>query len=97
MGKGIILRAKPATRLQIQAQEAAEFYKEHVPLSIILEVERVVGDLWVEVKTMSSEDLHKEVADWVLDPGSTMGRASTYDRMLILYWVNMRLVATPPL
>ena len=57
-----------------------------------MEVEKVVGDLWAEVKTMSSKDLHKEVADWVLELGTTMGRAFTYDHLLMLYWVNMCLV-----
>ena len=54
-------------------------------LSVRLEVEKVVGDLWVEVKTMSLEDFHKEVVDWVLDSGSMMGRASAYDYLLMLY------------
>ena len=49
--------------MQLQAQEAVEFYKEHVLLSVRLEVEKVVGDLWVEVKSLSSEDLRKDVAD----------------------------------
>ena len=61
-------------------------------LSIRLEVEKVVGDLWAEVKAMSSEELRKEVADWILNLGSTVGRASAYDHLLMLYWVNMCLV-----
>ena len=54
---------KPVTRMQLQAQEAAYFYKEHVPLSVRIEVEKVVGELWVEVKSLSSTDLRKDVAD----------------------------------
>ena len=80
------------TRMQLQAQEAADLYKEHVSLSVRLEVEKVVGDLWAEVKSLSSVDLCKEVADWVLDQGSMMGRASTYDCMLMLCLVTMHLV-----
>ena len=57
-----------------------------------MEVEKVVGDLWEEVKLMSKETLHKEVADWVLDPGTTIGKASAYDCLLMIYWVTMRLV-----
>ena len=34
----------------------------------------------------------KEVADWVLDPGTTTGRATSYDHLLMIYWVNMSLV-----
>ena len=62
-GKGIMRRTRQATRVQLQAQEAAKFYKEHVPLGIRLEVEKVVGDIWEEVKLMPKEGLHKEVAD----------------------------------
>ena len=84
-GKGILRRTRQATRAQLQAQEAAEFFKEHVPLGIRLEVEKVVGDIWDEVKIMPMETLHKEVADWVLDPSTMAGRASTYDRLLMIY------------
>ena len=41
---------------------------------------------------MPKEFLHEEVADWVLDPGTMVGRASSYDHFLMLYWVTMRLV-----
>ena len=44
-----------------------------------MEIEKVVGNLWEEVKLMPAEDLRKEVADWVVDPGTTTGRASAYD------------------
>ena len=52
----------------------------------------MVEGLWDEVKDMLRESLHAEVADWVLDPGSTAGRAAAYDRLLMQYWVNMKLV-----
>ena len=32
------------------------------------------------------------MADWVLDPGSTTRRAAAYDRLVMQYWVNMKLV-----
>ena len=32
------------------------------------------------------------MADWVLDLGSTVGRTAAYDRLLMQYWVNMKLV-----
>ena len=41
---------------------------------------------------MPRENLHAEVVEWVLDPGNTAGRASTYDRMLMIYLVIIRLV-----
>ena len=49
-------------------------------------------DLWTTVKNMPREELHQEVADWVLDPGSTAGRAAAYDHLLMQYWVNMKMV-----
>ena len=45
-GKGILRRTRQATRAQLQAQEEAEHFKEHVMLGIRLEVEKVVGKLW---------------------------------------------------
>ena len=42
-----------ATHAQLQAQEEADLYKEHVPFSIHLEVERVVEGLWAEEKAMA--------------------------------------------
>ena len=69
-----------------------EFFKEHVLLGIRLEVEKVVGDLWEEVKLMPTKTLHKEVVDWVLDLGTTVGKALAYDCLLMIYWVTMRLV-----
>ena len=41
---------------------------------------------------MPRENLHDEVAKWVLDLGNTAGRASAYDRMFMTYWVTVRLV-----
>ena len=44
------------------------------------------------MKNMPREELNQEVAYWVLDPVSTVGRAVAYDRLLMQYWVNMKLV-----
>ena len=52
----------------------------------------MVGELWEEVKLMPKEFLHEEVADWVLDPGTMESRASTYDHLLMIYWVTTHLV-----
>ena len=41
---------------------------------------------------MPQEHLHTEVADWVLDLGNTTGRTSTYDHILMTYWVTMCMV-----
>ena len=81
-----------ARRVQIQAQEEANFFKDHIPLSICQEVKDKVKDLWYTVKNIPKEDLHQEVVDWVLDPGTTAGHATTYNRLLVQYWVNMKMV-----
>ena len=81
-----------ATRAQVQAQEEAELFKDHIPLNIHLEVEERAKDLWHSIKNMPKEDLHHEVAEWVLDPGTTAGRVVAYDRLLMQYWVNMKMV-----
>ena len=47
-----------ATRAQIQAQEEADFFKDHIPLSIRWKVEGKVEDLWYTMKNMPREDLH---------------------------------------
>ena len=52
----------------------------------------MVERLWVEVKSMPRENLHAEVAEWVLDPGNMVGRASVYDCMIMTYWVMVLLV-----
>ena len=82
-----------ATRAQLQAQEEVEIFKDNIPLNIRREVEDIAEDLWISVRSMPKDELRREVADWVLDPGSTAGRAATYDRLLMQYWVNMNLVS----
>ena len=78
--------------MQFQAQEEAKFFKDNIPLNIRREVEGKVEDLWNTVKNMPQEELHQEVADWVLDLGSTARRVVAYDRLLMQYWVNMKMV-----
>ena len=81
-----------ATRLQLQAQEEVEYFKDNIPLNIHLEVEERAKDLWHTGKNMPKEDLHQEVEEWVLDPRTTTGRMATYDCLLMQYWVNMKIV-----
>ena len=47
----------------MHAQEVADLFKEHVPLAIRKEIERVARNMWEEVKLMPIEDLHREVED----------------------------------
>ena len=62
-------------------------------MAILLEIEMVVENMWEEVKLMPIQELCKEVADWVVDLGTTASRESAYDHMLMIYWVNMNLVS----
>ena len=91
-GKNAARPTRRAIRAQLLAQEEAKFFNDNTPLNILQEVENKAEDLWTKVKNMPKEDLHREVADWVLDPGSTAGRAIAYDYLLMQYWVNMKLV-----
>ena len=76
----------------MQSQEAAEFSKEHVPLDICLKIDKVVKDVWEEVKMIPVEDLCKEVSDWVVYQGNMVGRALVDNYLLMMYWVFMQLV-----
>ena len=81
--QGVAKPPRRATKVQLQAQEEAEFFKDNIPLNIRREVESKVENLWYIVKNMPKEELHQEVVDWVLDPGSTVGRAVAYDCLLM--------------
>ena len=48
--------------------------------------------LWEQVKSVPIEAMREEVEGWVADPGSMAGRASTYDQLVMLYWVIMNLL-----
>ena len=48
--------------------------------------------LWEQVSSMPIETVWEEVEGWIIDPGSTTGRASTHDCLVMLYWVLMNLV-----
>ena len=41
---------------------------------------------------MSIEEVREEVDGWISDLGSTAGRASVHDRLVMIYWVLMNLV-----
>ena len=56
-------------------------------------IELVVDCLWDETKAMPWEKLCCEVEAWVVDPSNTTGRVVAYDKLLILYLVNINLIA----
>ena len=41
---------------------------------------------------MPIETVWEEVEGWITDPGSTAGRVSAHDHLVMLYWVLMNLV-----
>ena len=59
--------------VQIHAQEPTNFFKEHFPLAICKEIQRVTGNLWEEVKFIPTEDLYRKVEYWVVDPKNMVG------------------------
>ena len=89
-----VLRKTPTGlhRCKSKPKKRPDYFKDHIPLNICWEVEGKAEDLWHMVKSMPKEYLHQEVADWVLDPDTTMGRATAYDRLLMQYWFNMKMV-----
>ena len=91
-GKGFLQHKEEknfALHTQLHAKEATESYKDHMPLAIQLEINKLVRNVWDEVKENPTEELHKEVDDWVIDLGNTVGHAYAYDCMLMQYQVNM--------
>ena len=56
------------------------------------QIESVAHLLWEEVKAMPREEMCPKVEYWVVEPGNIVGRVVAYDRLLILYWVNMNLI-----
>ena len=80
------------TRAHIQAQEAIESFKDFVPLVTRNEIESVV-DCLCKSKAMPQDELCHEVEPWVVDLGNTAGRPVAYDKFLMLYWVNMNMIA----
>ena len=41
---------------------------------------------------MPIEEVRLEVEEWVVDPGSTTGRALAHDLLIMIYWVIMNMV-----
>ena len=78
---------------QVHAQEAANFFKDFVPLATHNEIETIEKHLWEEFKAMPIEEVHQEFEAWVVDPSNTDGMAAAYDRIPMLYRVNKNLLA----
>jgi len=82
-----------ATRTQARAQEAGHFFRNRLPSPVREEIESMEKRLWDTIQDLPADELRGEVEEWVMDPGSTAGRASAYDRMVMLYWVTKNLLA----
>ena len=88
-GKG----KRAVTQAQLQAQVAAEAFKDRIPLISRLAMENMEKALWEQVKSKPIEEVREEVDGWVFDPESTARRASVHDRLVMIYWVLMNLVS----
>ena len=69
-----------------------EFFKDQIPLLVHQAMEGIEKALWEKVSSMPIEMVQEEVEGWITNLGSTTGRASTHDHLVILYWVLMNLV-----
>ena len=78
---------------QVQAKAVTTFFRDRMPLVIYVEIEAIENELWEEVQTIPMEEIQSEVEEWVMDPRATTGRASTYDMMIMVYWVMKNLMA----
>ena len=57
------------------------------------EIDAIKKELWEKVKATPMDEIREEVEEWVLDLGTTAGRASSYDQMMMVYWVMKNLMA----
>lgn len=73
------------TRIQSRAQEVGYFFHNRLPSPVREEIESMEKRLWDSIKEIPAEELRGEVEDWIMDPRTTTGRASAYDRMVMLY------------
>ena len=48
--------------------------------------------LWEEVQNFPIEEVHQEFEYGVVNPCSMTGRVTTYERMIMLYWVIMNFI-----
>ena len=61
-GKGVVRRAKGiATRAQLHAQAATEFFKDRILLIARKAMERIEKELWEQVKAMPIKEVCQEV------------------------------------
>ena len=73
------------TRGQSQAKAMTTFLWECIPLVVCDEIEAIEKELWEEVQTIPVEEIREEVEEWLMEPETTMGTASTYDRIIMVY------------
>ena len=49
------------------------------------EIDAIEKELWEEVQTIPMEEIWEEVKEWVMDPGTTVGREFSYEWMMMVY------------
>ena len=74
-----------ATWGQLQAQDAIEAFKYRIPFISRLAMENMEKALWDQVKVKPIEEVREELDGRVSDPGSTVGRVSSHDHMVMIY------------
>ena len=74
-----------ATWGQLQAQDAIEAFEDCIPFISRLAMENMEKALWDQVKAKPIEEVREEVDGRVSDPGSTVGRVSSHDHMVMIY------------
>ena len=62
-----------ATRAQLQAQAAAEAFKDCISLISRIAMENMEKALWDQIKVKRIEEVEEEVDGWVSDLGSMAG------------------------
>ena len=72
---------KAETWAQLQAQSAAETFKDRILLIVRLATEKVEKMLWDQVNSMPIEVVREEVDGWISNTNSMAGRASAHDRL----------------
>ena len=77
---------------QMQAQTASTFFHDRIPTFVRDEIEAIEKELWEKAKDASMDEIREEVEEWVMDLGTTTGKASSYERLMMLYWVMKNLM-----
>ena len=77
----------------MHAQETATFFRNRIPTIVRDEIEMIENELWERGKDTSMDEVREVAKEWVMDLGTTTRRASTYEFLMMLYWVMKNLMS----